>query len=421
MGQWAGTPVSPSPVPVVTSVALLFMGHARDAMAIDRPSLKLWSRRQVAAGLVAPRKDPAHAAVNPCALGEPGAGAAPAASAWPERAARFLRVAMLLGAWYVCNLIYSVSNKAALQLWRFPFVFGTIQLGVGFLYVLLLWAPLPRYVPSKGAWALAPMRAAPVLARGDFARMLPAALLLAVGHTAATAAPAYGSVAFTNVVKTTETLFASVCLAVVSKKVFSPAVYVTLVPVVVGVALATVNELDFSWFTLGACGVSMNAFALYSIAAKDLLGALPFRQLGARNMYAVLCFMSFVLLLPVSLALEGPGILRWWREQGPDASGAGVVQASASLAPLVLTTGLFNYLSNELAFCVLDMCSPLTYAVANTLKRVIVIVGSVLIFKTRVTPVGVFGATLAVAGAFLYSLSLDIVDARRRQGKAKGA
>lgn len=323
------------------------------------------------------------------------------------RPLQFIRVGLLLGAWYTCNLVYSASNKAALELWRFPFTFGTVQLGVGILYVLLLWTPLPRVGGSAPRLRFQPLRPQPKIGIRQLWSMLPTALLLAVGHTAATAAPAYGSVAFTNVVKTTETLFASICLAVVSKQVFAPMVYVTLIPVVVGVALATVSELDFSWFTLAACGVSMNAFALYSIAAKGLLTIDVYSALGARHMYSLLCMLSFVVLIPVSLIAEGPQILEWWADHRDDVSVNAALKVDG-LLPLMLATGIFNYLSNELAFCVLDLCSPLTYAVANTLKRVIVIVGSVLIFRTRVTAVGAFGATLAIAGAFLYSLSLDI-------------
>lgn len=325
---------------------------------------------------------------------------------------------MLLAAWYACNLVYSVANKAALRLWPFPFTFGAIQLGAGILYVLALWSPWPTYDAAAKRWRTRPLRVRPTLPAGALRQMLPAAALLAIGHTAATAAPAYGSVAFTNVVKTTETLFASLCLAVFARQTFAPAVYATLVPVVGGVALATVHELEFSWFTLGACGVSMNAFALYSIAAKQLMARPPFQQLGARNLFASLCILSFALLVPTALAIEGAPILAWWRENRESDGAAATAAATGGfgLVALLALTGFVNYLSNELAFCVLELCSPLTYAVANTLKRVIVIVGSVLAFHTPVTPAGALGATLAISGAFLYSFTLD-----RTQGSASKA
>ncbi len=41
----------------------------------------------------------------------------------------------------------------------------------------------------------------------------------------------------------------------------------------------------------------------------------------------------------------------------------------AHLAALLVFTGLMQYLSNEIAFCTLSVIHPVTYAVANTLKR----------------------------------------------------
>jgi solute carrier family 35 protein E1 len=333
------------------------------------------------------------------------------------RVVKLARVGMLLAAWYACNFAYSITNKAALVLWPFPFTFGAIQLLVGVVYVLLLWSPLPAYSWQDRTWRASSVRSLPSFTREHIAELLPAGLLLAIGHTAATAAPAYGSVAFTNVVKTTETLFASLCLALVVREFFPLSVYATLIPVVVGVALATVNELEFSWFTLGACGVSMNAFALYSIVAKRLMARSPYKEHGAASLYSALTFISFALLVPASLLLEGRQIRNWLADAASAAAdradGSGAV--SPRLMRLLVMTGLFNYLSNELAFCVLDLCSPLTYAVANTIKRVIVIVGSVLTFHTPVKPLGALGAGMAIAGAFLYSLALNAEHNKQRR------
>ncbi|KAJ1626226.1 triose-phosphate transporter family-domain-containing protein, partial [Pavlovales sp. CCMP2436] len=286
----------------------------------------------------------------------------------------------LFCAWYACNFAYSITNKEALGLWPFPFSFGAIQLFVGLVYVSILWSPLPLYNRRSG-WRSTTLRARPSFTRAHVREMLPAAALLAIGHTAATAAPAYGSVAFTNVVKTTETLFASVCLALVSREIFNPSML----------------------FKSSSFNVPRLKYAL------RLLNHAPYKQDGAPSLYSALTIISFALLVPVSLLVEGPSIHAWWTQSSAAAlaasGGLSSNPLSGRLVRLLTLTGLFNYLSNELAFCVLDLCSPLTYAVANTVKRVIVIVGSVLFFKTRVTPIGSLGASMAICGAFLYSLA----------------
>lgn len=51
----------------------------------------------------------------------------------------------------------------------------------------------------------------------------------------------------------------------------------------------------------------------------------------------------------------------------------------------------------------LDQISPLTFSVGNTMKRISVIVSSIIIFRNPVQPVNALGAAIAIAGTFLYS------------------
>ena len=61
-------------------------------------------------------------------------------------------------------------------------------------------------------------------------------------------------------------------------------------------------------------------------------------------------------------------------------------------------------MSNEIAFCTLSMIHPVTYAVANTLKRSIVVASSLVFFRQQLPPSGYAGAVMAIGGAFLYSM-----------------
>ena len=47
----------------------------------------------------------------------------------------------------------------------------------------------------------------------------------------------------------------------------------------------------------------------------------------------------------------------------------------------------------------------MTHAVGNTVKRVVIIVASVIAFKTPVSTEGVIGSSVAIAGTLLYSLA----------------
>lgn len=51
----------------------------------------------------------------------------------------------------------------------------------------------------------------------------------------------------------------------------------------------------------------------------------------------------------------------------------------------------------------LNEISPLTFSIGNTMKRVTVIVASIIVFHTAVRPVNAIGAAIAILGTFLYS------------------
>jgi solute carrier family 35 protein E1 len=66
---------------------------------------------------------------------------------------------------------------------------------------------------------------------------------------------------------------------------------------------------------------------------------------------------------------------------------------------------LLDYNSIQVQFWILDFVEPVTHAVANTAKRCLLIYAAVVYFNTVLTPLGVFGSSIAVLGTFLYAVS----------------
>lgn len=64
---------------------------------------------------------------------------------------------------------------------------------------------------------------------------------------------------------------------------------------------------------------------------------------------------------------------------------------------------VFYHLYNQVSYMSLDEISPLTFSIGNTMKRISVIVSSIIIFRTPVQPVNALGAAIAILGTFLYS------------------
>lgn len=63
--------------------------------------------------------------------------------------------------------------------------------------------------------------------------------------------------------------------------------------------------------------------------------------------------------------------------------------------------------------------SPVTFSVGNTMKRVVVVVSSVMFFKNPVSLLNWVGSSVAILGTYLYSLATD--KHKEEQKRAKSA
>ena len=115
-----------------------------------------------------------------------------------------------------------------------------------------------------------------------------------------------GAVSFTHIVKASEPVVSAALSAVMLGAFYSPITYLTLLPIVGGVALASLKELSFTWLGFGAAMLSNVSSALRGILAKKTMGGGVGENMNETNLYAVMTIMAFAVLLPVSLLVETP-------------------------------------------------------------------------------------------------------------------
>lgn len=68
-------------------------------------------------------------------------------------------------------------------------------------------------------------------------------------------------------------------------------------------------------------------------------------------------------------------------------------------------------------YLALGSVHPTTLAVGNTMKRVFIVVASLIAFKTPISNLGMLGSAIAVGGVLVYSLTKQRYDAPDRKEK----
>eukprot|EP00316_Scyphosphaera_apsteinii_P020803 CAMPEP_0119331522 /NCGR_PEP_ID=MMETSP1333-20130426/80725_1 /TAXON_ID=418940 /ORGANISM="Scyphosphaera apsteinii, Strain RCC1455" /LENGTH=351 /DNA_ID=CAMNT_0007341141 /DNA_START=74 /DNA_END=1129 /DNA_ORIENTATION=- len=326
-----------------------------------------------------------HAAIQPKALSKTKGSELLAAA--PSLEGIDFALLSYFALWYLGNYYYTIANKLALVAAGgkkgIPMTISTMQLGVGVVYALYTWlAPDLRQTPS--------------ITVEDVVKMIPVGFCAAAAHSFSVFAQSAGAVSFAMIVKAAEPAFAAVIGTLLYGKKISMAKWLCLIPVIGGVCLASVKELDFAWSALITASIA-NLFAAFKGNENKKLMDTPGikTRLGSvGNQFAVTTILAFVLSIPFMIAKEG----------GKWGTFMELLKTNKAVSNNLLASGMYFYLYNELATMTIKKTSATTQSVANTAKRVIVIVGAALVFGESIAFMKMLGCTIGIGGVFLYSL-----------------
>ena len=308
-------------------------------------------------------------------------------TAAPNELMKKLKVGSLFGLWYVLNIVYNIYNKKVLNIApSLTYFTAWLQLAIGILYVV------PKWELNKAN--------APVLTNDEIKNLFPVALCHLLTHVGAIVSLGAGAVSFTHIVKAAEPAVSAALSAIFLNSFLPIPVYLTLLPVMGGVALASLSELSFTWLSFGSAMVSNVASASRGIVGKLLMGKSSGKNMSAANIYGVMTILSTIMMIPITLAVEGSTMVSSIKALAK----AGLLKKFAIES---LIAGIFYYAYNEVAFLCLDNVAPVTHALGNTIKRVVIIIASVLAFGTKMTSQGILGSSIAIGGVLLYSLAKD--------------
>ncbi|KAK9221433.1 hypothetical protein WN944_009859 [Citrus x changshan-huyou] len=300
----------------------------------------------------------------------------------PSAAIQTLQLGGMFGLWYLLNIYFNIFNKQVLKVFPYPTTVTAFQFGCGTVMIILMWT-LNLY-------------ARPKLTRSQFAVILPLAVAHTLGNLLTNISLVTVNVSFTHTIKAMEPFFTVLFAALFLGE--KPTIWLasSLVPIVGGVALASLTEATFNW--IGFCSAmasnvtnqSRNVFSKKFMVRKE-------DSLDNINLFSAITIISFILSVPAAIFMEGAKFTPYLQSAASQDSNI------RGLCVMSLLAGFCFHSYQQVSYMILQMVSPVSHSVGNSVKRVVVIVSSVIFFRTPVSPLNSIGTAVALAGVFLYS------------------
>lgn len=285
----------------------------------------------------------------------------------------FIRIVFVCICWYIVSSSNGVLGKTILSQFPYPMTCVMVQ-----LLSIAIWSPpllkiLGVRQFESSSWTYHFRMLFPLA----FAKFLSSVL----AHVSVLKVPVH----YAHTVKASMPLFTVLLTRVFLGVQHSWLVYFSLLPIVLGVAVATVTEISFDMMGLLSALMATAGFAIITIYSKKALKDTGMHHLRLLHKLGVMAAFMF---FPVWLLFDAPKI--------PS-------EINSDIGLLLLVDGALHWLQNILAFTLLKLVTPLTYAVANVTKRIAVITVSLLLLKNPVTLTNMGGMMMAIFGVFCYN------------------
>ncbi|CAI0411053.1 unnamed protein product [Linum tenue] len=288
----------------------------------------------------------------------------------------------LVACWYSSNIGVLLMNKFLLSIYEFKFpIFLTMCHMTAcslFSYISIVWM---KVVPLQT-----------IRSRTQFFKISALSMIFCVSVVFGNISLRFLPVSFNQAVGATTPFFTAVFAYAMTLKREAWLTYLTLVPVVTGVIIATGGEPSFHLFGFIMCIAATAARALKSVVQGILLSS-EGEKLNSMNLLLYMAPIAVVFLLPATLTMEGNVV--------------GITLALARDDPKFMWMLFFNsvlaFFVNLTNFLVTKHTSALTLQVLGNAKGAVAVVVSILIFKNPVSITGMLGYSLTVLGVILYS------------------
>ncbi|CAG9460679.1 unnamed protein product [Pedinophyceae sp. YPF-701] len=292
----------------------------------------------------------------------------------------------LIGMWYFFNIFFNIWNKQVFKVYQFPMTITTLQFLIGSVLACTMWLLRLHPTPKIKSWKV-------------LLPIVPLACVHTIGNLLTNMSLGLVAVSFTHTIKAMEPFFSVLLSAIFLGDIPSLPVLATLFPIIGGVALASASEATFNWpGFISAMGSSLTMQSR-NVFSKKFLREKAFDSI---NMFSIITIMSLCILVVPAIAMEG------FTFTTANMTAMGITDPAAVMKRAALA-GLAFHSYQQVSYMILQRVSPVTHSISNCVKRVVVIVASVIFFQNPVSQQNAIGTAVALFGVFLYSQVLPVI------------
>jgi len=293
-----------------------------------------------------------------------------------------LQIVLLCLVWYISSAAGNVIVKELLNEFPFPLTVTLVQLlSIWILCIPLmrLWkVPPPEYLYKNPIYYF---KFIIPLAIGKFLAQLSS-------HVSLWKIP----ISYAHTIKATMPLFTIVLSQLILHEKQTKPVYISLIPIVIGVIIATVTEISFNMTGLISALLSTFGFSLQNIYSKKSLKDTAIHHF---ILLSLLAKIGWCIFIPFWFLYDEVDI--FYHEKYHKN------KFVTRILFYLFLDGILNFIHNVVAFTMISLVSPLSYSIANSTKRIFIISTSLIILQNPVTITNVFGMSLALLGVMFYN------------------
>lgn len=305
------------------------------------------------------------------------------------------RSAVVIACWYAANIGVLLLNKYILSVYGFRFPVFMTLCHMCMCSVLSATAREIDLVPKQY-----------IRSRKQFAKVAILAVTFALSVLGGNVSLRYIPVSFNQALGATTPFFTAIFAYALLKKKESTATYMSLVPVVAGITIATWGEPSFNFIGFVACLVGVCCRALKSVLQGWLLtpvGDKEAEKISNSNENKLDSMSLLYYMAPVAVVTLG--VCTFIMEPEAISAFYEATELNPNFIVILLSNCFIAYLVNLTNFLVTAHVGALTLQVLGNAKGVVCTVVSILLFRNPITFRGVAGYTITMIGVWLYSSS----------------